>query len=92
MDDLFFENDDPRILSENEVTAMMKNSIEERLLNNTYKLIKTEHKRNAIVIKNVRFNTEALYDSIKRTTGSSGERIEKIFNSTTSLILILENK
>lgn len=84
MDD-FLETEESRFLTANEVNAVMKNTVEERLFLQREKLIRKEHKRNAILIRNLRFNAENLYDSVKLTTGSSRDRVERIFNTRTSL-------
>ena len=84
MDELNDLNQQSRLLTANEVSAMMKNVIEERLLENNKKILKNEHKHNCIVIKNMKVNAESLLNAIRITTGSSYERIEKILKTSTS--------
>jgi hypothetical protein len=71
-------------LTPNEMSAMMKNLIEERLLENNKKILRNEHKQNCIMIKNMKVNTETLLDAIRKTTGSSMDKIEKILKFSTS--------
>ena len=72
--------------SSNELSAIMKNTIEYGLLLNRIKILKNEHKQNMNSIKKKKINTEILLDAIRITTGSAYEKIEKLFDSTTSSV------
>lgn len=85
MDD-YDPNPQTKIMSPNELNANMKNSIEQKLLLNQNKIYRNEYKNNCLVIKNMKINAESLYDAIKKTTGPSCERIEKVFKTTSSLV------
>ena len=84
MDEFIDSNHQYIQLTNNEINAMMKNLIEERLLENNKKILKHEHKQNCVVIKNMKLNSEALLDAIRITTGSSLDKIEKILKFSTS--------
>jgi hypothetical protein len=75
--------------SSNELSAIMKNTIEYGLLLNRIKILKNEHKQNMNSIKKKKINTEILLDAIRITTGSAYEKIEKLFDSTTSSVCFL---
>lgn len=73
--------------SSNELSAIMKNTIEYGLLLNRIKILRNEHKQNMNTIKKKKINTEILLDAIRITTGY--EKIEKLFDSTTSSVCFL---
>jgi hypothetical protein len=75
--------------SSNELSAIMKNTIEYGLLLNRIKILRNEHKQNMNTIKKKKINTEILLDAIRITTGSAYEKIEKLFDSTTSSVCFL---